>query len=249
MLEEQIDNLKKIGLNEYEARAYASLAGLREATAREILQAGNIPQGRIYDVLKQLGKKGFLEILDGNPTYYRAIEPTTVIQNLSGEYTQLLNQSMNTLRDLHIDSSSQYPLWVIHNEQAIINRIFALIRSARKEVIVFSGNPLFFRRFSSELQKIQKKCTVYVIVDDPEKFTGANLNLIKANEEFFYIMGDIIHDGIKYRNDFSVIIDRTESFDVVNIGSKKIGVVSKLPVISYIITRWLTHLNLIEDHI
>ena len=60
-------------------------------------------------------------------------------------------------------------------------------------------------------------------------------------------MEDIVQDGVTYRNIFSVIIDEKESFDVMNIGNNRIGVVTKLPVISYIIRRWLSHLGLLED--
>jgi sugar-specific transcriptional regulator TrmB len=247
MDETQIASLKKIGLNEYEARAYAGLVGLREATAREILEAGSIPQGRIYDILKNLAKKGFLEIQEGNPTYYRAIDPTDVISNLSTEYTLMLQQSMNTLKNLHIQSSSRYPLWIVQNEQAIVNRIFTLLKSAKTDVILFSSSPDFFSQFADELRRIGKHCTVHIILDDPDKFRVRNLKVCKANDEFFYIMGDIVQDGITYRNIFSIIIDGKESFDVVNVGSNRIGVVSKLPVISYIIKRWLKHLHLLEE--
>ena len=247
MDDSQIANLKKIGLNEYEARAYASLVCLREATAREILEAGGVPQGRIYDVLKELATKGFVEIQEGNPTYYRAVDPTEVIRNLSSEYTQVLQDSMDTLKDLHVRTSAPYPLWIIHNEQAIINRIFTLLKSAEKEVIIFSSNPDFFRKFSDELKRIRKHVKLHIIVDDPDKFPFRYLKFRRANEEFFYIMGDIVQDGIVYRNIFSLMIDGKESFDVMNVGTNRVGVVTKLPMISYIIKRWLEHLHLLDD--
>lgn len=246
-MNERIAGLKKIGLNEYEARAYVSLVGLREATAREILDAGEIPQGRIYDVLKDLANKGFVEILEGSPTYYRAIDPAEVMQSMSTEYTHLLQQSMDTLKNLHIESSSGYPFWIIHNEPAIVNRISTLLKSAEKEVIIFSSNPDFFGQFIEELKRVRKTCNLHIIVDDPEKFRFRSLKFRQANEEFFYIMGDIVQDGVTYRNIFSIIIDEKESFDVMNIGNKRIGVVTKLPVISYIIKRWLRHLNLLDN--
>ncbi len=246
-MDDRINGLKKIGLNEYEARAYISLVGLREATAREILDAGEIPQGRIYDILKDLANKGFVEIQEGSPTYYRAIDPADVMQNLSTEYTHLLRQSMDTLKNLHIEAPSGYPLWILHNEQAITNRIFTLVKSAEREVIIFSSNPDFFGQFADELKRVRKHCDLHIIVDDPEKFRFRPLKFRQANEEFFYIMGDIIQDGVTYRNILSIIIDEKESFDVMNIGNKRIGVVTKLPVISYIIRRWLKHLHLLED--
>ena len=243
----QIANLKKIGLNEYEARAYASLVGLHEATAREILEVGGIPQGRVYDVLKELAKRGFIEIQEGNPTFYRAIHPTEVIRNLSNEYSSNLQQSMDTLKDLHLVSSSRYPLWVLHNEQAIVNRIFTLLKGAEKEIIVFSSHPVFFRKYSDELIRLQKNCEVTVIVDNPDKFSFRQLKIRKANKEFFYIMGDVIHEGIKYQNIFSLLIDEKEAFDVMSIGDHLIGVVTKMPIFTYIFKRWLVNIDLLEE--
>lgn len=247
MDEAQIANLKKIGLNEYEARAYASLVGLHEATAREILEAGGIPQGRVYDVLKELAKRGYIEIQEGNPTYYRAIDPAEVIRNLSSEYTQNLQQSMDALKDLHVVTASRYPLWVLHNDQAIINRINTLLKSAEREIIIFSSHPVFFRQFSEELVRLQKHCDITVIVDDPGKFAFRQLKVRKANQEFFYIMGDIEHEGVTYTNIFSIIIDEKEAFDVMSIGDTRIGVVTKLPVFTYIFKRWLKKIHILEE--
>jgi sugar-specific transcriptional regulator TrmB len=245
-MDERIAGLRKIGLNEYEARAYISLVGLREATAREILDAGHIPQGRIYDILRDLAGKGFVEIQDGSPTYYRAIDPAEVMRSLSAAYTCQLQQSMDTLKNLHIEAPSGYPLWIIHNHQAIVNRIFTLLKSAKKEVIVFSGNPDFFGQFADELRRVRKQCALHIIVDDPGRFRFPSLQFRQANEEFFYIMGDIVQDGVTYRNVFSLIVDEKESFDVMTIGGSRIGVVTKMPVISYIIRRWLNHLRLLD---
>jgi sugar-specific transcriptional regulator TrmB len=243
----RIANLRKIGLNEYEARAYAGLVGLREATAREILEAGGIPQGRIYDVLKGLAQKGYVEIQEGSPTYYRAVDPAAVIQSLSSEYTELLQQTMDTLKDLHVEATARHPVWVIHNESAITNRVLTLLRTAERELIVYSNNPEFFRQFADEFRRVKKHCRLHLIVDDPEKFRSRNLTLTRANEEFFYIMGDFVQDGVTYRNIFSVIVDERESFDVMAIGDTRIGVVTRLPVVSYIIRRWLSRLGLLGD--
>lgn len=245
--EEQILRLKKIGLNEYEARAYITLVGLREATAREILETGGIPQGRIYDVLKELAQKGYVEIQGGTPAYYRAVDPSDVIQNLGHEYTQLIQRSLDTLKNLHIDTPAPYPVWVISNDTAIVNRIFTLIKNVDKELIVYSNNPEFFRQFADELRRFQKHCTLYIIVDDPARFPFRGLEFRKANEEFFAIMGDFELDGVVYRNHFSLIADGKESFDVMTINTKRIGVMTRLPVLSYIIRRWLSRLHLLDD--
>lgn len=120
-------------------------------------------------------------------------------------------------------------------------------KTVEKELIVYSNNPDYFRRFTDEFRRVQKHCSLYLIVDDPEKFRSRNLSFRQANDEFFFIMGDFVQDGVTYRNIFSMIVDEKESFDVMMIGNTRIGVVTKLPVISYIIRRWLSHLDLLDD--
>jgi sugar-specific transcriptional regulator TrmB len=245
--EERILRLKKTGLNEYEARAYLSLVGLREATAREILEAGRIPQGRIYDVLRNLATKGYVEIQGGSPTYYRAVDPTDVIRSLGQEHTRMLGELMDTLKDLHVEAPPTYPVWVISNETAIANRVFALLKTVNRELIVYSNNPTFFRLFADELHRARKHCNLFIIVDDPKRFPFRGLEFRQANEEFLQIINDFTIDGVVYRSLFSMIIDGRESFDVMTINGKRMGIVTKLPIIHYIMRRWLSHIHLLDD--
>jgi len=245
--EELILRLKKIGLNEYEARAYLSLVGLREATAREILEAGKIPQGRVYDVLKNLADKGYVEIQNGFPTYYRAISPTEVIQNLGWEYINTLQELENTLKDRHIESPPTSPVWTISNETAISNRVFALLKTVTRELIVYTNNPDFFRPFADELRRVRKNSRLYIIVGDPKKFPFKGLEFRPANEEFLAIVSDFDIDGVIYSGIFSMIVDGKESFDVMTINGRRIGMVTKLPIIHYVHRRLLSHLHLLDD--
>jgi len=53
-----IENLKKLGLSEYEAKVYVTLVGLGKATAREN-EASGVPRTRVYDVIEKLAFQGF----------------------------------------------------------------------------------------------------------------------------------------------------------------------------------------------
>lgn len=64
-------NLEKLGLTENEAKAYVGLVSLKEATAREVHELTNVPRAKIYEILKALAKKGFLEVRQGTPTYFQ----------------------------------------------------------------------------------------------------------------------------------------------------------------------------------
>ena len=180
---------------------------------------------------------------------YRAVNPSDVIGNLSKEYTRMLGGIEETLKDLHIEAPPTYPVWIISNETAISNRVFALLKTVDKELIVYSNNPDFFRQYIDELRRARKHCRLYIIVDDPKKFPFRDLEFRPANEEFLSIISDFDIDGVIYCNVFSMIIDGKESFDVMTINGKRIGMVTKLPIIHYVLRRLLLHLHLIDDEI
>ena len=54
-----IRNLETLGLTENEAKAYAGLVSLGEATAREVHELTNVPRAKIYESFKYLQKKVF----------------------------------------------------------------------------------------------------------------------------------------------------------------------------------------------
>lgn len=67
MENEIISSLKTMGLTEYKSLVYISLSSMITATASEISENSDIPRSRVYEVLKLLSKKGFIEIETGKP--------------------------------------------------------------------------------------------------------------------------------------------------------------------------------------
>ena len=61
-MDENIHVLKGIGLTLYEAQAYVTMTSLISSTATEISEKSNIPRSKIYDVLKKLAEKNFIEM-------------------------------------------------------------------------------------------------------------------------------------------------------------------------------------------
>ena len=74
MDEELVRRLKKFGMNEYEAKVYAALFGLRVASAREIHEFTQIPRGRVYETLNALMEKHFVLSAGGSPARYHVCD-------------------------------------------------------------------------------------------------------------------------------------------------------------------------------
>lgn len=69
-------------LTAYEARAYLALVRRGEMSAKEVAAGSKVPLPRIYDTLKSLGDKGFVEQVEDR---YSAVPPETALR---GRITQ-----------------------------------------------------------------------------------------------------------------------------------------------------------------
>ena len=79
--EDLVSLLRSIGLNQYEARTYASLLLFGDLTAGELSNRAGLPRPRVYDIVNGLVKKGFVLVQPGRPVKYRAIPPEEAINN------------------------------------------------------------------------------------------------------------------------------------------------------------------------
>jgi len=84
--------LNRVGLSEYEAKAYTTLLMLGPSKASEISKESQIPQSKIYEVLETLALKQLVETLEGRPKEFRAIEPEIALINLLNEKEREINQ-------------------------------------------------------------------------------------------------------------------------------------------------------------
>ncbi len=79
---EPVDSLKGLGLTQYEAAVYVALLGSGPLEARETAKRADVPTGRIYDALHALADKGMVEVLQGRPKRFSAIQPSVALDEL-----------------------------------------------------------------------------------------------------------------------------------------------------------------------
>lgn len=77
-----IDVLEDAGLSPYQADAYATLLELGSAAASEIASMSDVPQPRIYDVLRSLDERGYVTVYDQDRLYARANNPSDALSGL-----------------------------------------------------------------------------------------------------------------------------------------------------------------------
>jgi len=228
-----IQNLMKLGLTENEAKAYVGLVSLGEATAREIHELTNVPRAKIYEILKVLAKKGYLEMRQGSPTYFRAVDPKKVIAEIKNEFLNCAIETLGQLNELSYELPKTSPVWYIQSDWGIKNRIREIMTGVREELIIFSSSPEFLKEFEPEIKKLEKTCNLTLIVDELDRFRSLPFEFRETKKEFTDFMNNIVIDGIQYKEEFFMIADGKESIGVHSAGNKREAVIIKLPIVSY----------------
>lgn len=153
-LESDVEQLLKDGfnLNSYEARVYIAL--LRHAMSpKEVSSAAKVPLPRVYDTLRSLSEKGFIEALEGS---YRSITPTAALEarmvqfRTSFEKEQLLRERAKK----KIDQALR-PIYSEREEtiqEPVLLRGISSIGSKLLEIVKDSKDIIFLVRKAVEIK-------------------------------------------------------------------------------------------------
>lgn len=141
MIQEHVNNLKKLGLSTYEATAYITLTSLISATAVKISEESTIPRTKIYDVLKSLAKKEYIEIENGRPLIYHVKSPLITLEKEKEKFTESLDKTIVTLNSIyeHEISQVQAPIWRISGIQNIIQKEIEIIQRSKETLSLRIG--------------------------------------------------------------------------------------------------------------
>jgi len=229
MQEGIVEGLRKLGLTEYEAKAYATLVGMGEATAREVHELSGVPRTRIYDILRDLGGKGFVEFVQGSPTYYRAVEPDRVMERLRDEMVACIDRSTSELLSLNLKAHGSSPVWCVRSEWGINNRIRDFLSKVERELIVFCRSPDLLTEHRAEMKKV---AGLRIKVDRKEKFEGLGFEVQEMKEGSERFFKDYTIDGTSNSIDGLMIADDRSSIVIGTVGGERLAVIIRLPVVA-----------------
>jgi HTH-type transcriptional regulator, sugar sensing transcriptional regulator len=148
---ETIDSLRKLGLNQYEARAYCALNKFGEHTAGQLSETAEVPRPRVYDVLERLQGKGFVAIQQGRPVKYRALPIGEAVVTLRKHRETDLTKEIEAIEKIGEKLSSKLAapestnsldkknkVWLLKGREAIYSKIGNMIESSNEHVLISS---------------------------------------------------------------------------------------------------------------
>ncbi|MHA1220216.1 MAG: TrmB family transcriptional regulator [Candidatus Heimdallarchaeota archaeon] len=198
-----IDELKKLGFNEYQAKIYTALVGLGVATASEISQSSGVPPNKVYSVIDSLKKRGLVlaQESDTSTNRYRPRSPDSVIKELRNEYEAAFQKTENKLFALYERSKKSFipEMWILRGSQAVFSKIKEMVMDANQDVSIgidshfdlhLHGIDQVLKEASGHLKSI-KIITGQDGIDNPGEVnvlnTLAEFSQVKISENFHAI--------------------------------------------------------------
>ena len=226
-MDENIAILKGIGLTMYEAQAYVTLTSLIQSTAVEVSEKSNIPRSKIYDVLKKLHEKDFIEIEDGRPLTYIVKSPVEVLNREKEKIDTQLDDTITRLTNVYENGMNQVqaPIWRIYGVEKIINQETEIIKRAKHSVnmrigFLFEGegealvNALKYRKDLEVNILASPTCHINdEEIDIIQLFKENNLNIQNADIPFVKMLisdsKEMLHTYTKFSEDKRNVIPET----------------------------------------
>jgi sugar-specific transcriptional regulator TrmB len=130
---DQLKTLQKLGLTEYESRAYLALARLGPSTVREIVLESKLPRNKAYEALQKLEDKNKVVSLPISPKKFKINNPEIFrdeIKEMNNSVNELIkiveNPKVQEFRDL---------FWVIKGQKAIQEKLAVENSNVKKEIL------------------------------------------------------------------------------------------------------------------
>jgi len=134
--------LKEFGLTEYEVKAYIALVESGPMPASQLSTTAAIPYSKIYEILGNLERKGWVESEQGRPSKYFPKPPSTALESSRVRMENTLKSSqtavMSELQPLYEEKRVQErpDIWIVRGQNNILDRIKETLGKTRKELLV-----------------------------------------------------------------------------------------------------------------
>jgi sugar-specific transcriptional regulator TrmB len=126
-----VDLLQRVGLNKYEAEAYAALLQHGPLTGYELGKRSAVPLSRSYEILERLTARGLALVQPGDPPRYAAEAPEQFLGRTRAATVATLDALERALAALG-PSALPEGFWVVRGQEHILAYANTYIAQARR---------------------------------------------------------------------------------------------------------------------
>ncbi|MES3161714.1 MAG: TrmB family transcriptional regulator [Halorubrum sp.] len=147
---ELVTVLEDAGLSPYQADAYVAVLELGSAPATAIADRSSVPDQRIYDVLRDLDDKGYVEIYEQESLYARAYSLEDVIDDLQSRAERFSTAASEIERRWTEPELEASAVSIVKQFETVLNNAQEAIRDASSQVQI-SLDLDHYERFAPDL--------------------------------------------------------------------------------------------------
>ena len=131
-------SLLNLGLTDYEIKAYVSLLAKPGIQASEVSKGSDVPVSKIYEVLSNLERKGWVESEHIRPTRYFPKSPSTALEALrmrrEAELKANEDHLLSELKPIYEQKETQErpDIWINRGEYNILAKVRETINRCKK---------------------------------------------------------------------------------------------------------------------
>lgn len=114
-----IELLQQVGMNKYEAEAYAALLRHGPLTGYELGKRSEVPLSRSYEILERLAAKGLALVQPGDPPRYAAEPPEQFLDRTRATTTTTLDALARALAEAG-PSAIPEGFWIVRGREHIL---------------------------------------------------------------------------------------------------------------------------------
>ncbi|ERG91758.1 MAG: putative transcriptional regulator [Haloquadratum walsbyi J07HQW1] len=210
--QELVTALENAGLSPYQADAYVAVLELGTAQATAVADASDVPDPRIYDVLRNLASEGYVEVYEQDSLHVRAnsLDPMTAdLEERAEQFMTAVDEIEHRWNDPPINDSA---VTIVRKFETVLKNAIESVRSASVQVQVSLSVDAFHRLYPALAEATDNGVTVHLSIH-----TANGPETLPSTEK----IADVCSEA-RYRElpaPFTVIVDRTETFFAPHTGS------------------------------
>lgn len=133
---ELISILEDSGLSPYQADAYVTILKMGAAPATEIVKASEVPDPRIYDVLRDLENLGYVELYEQDSLHARPHSVDEVLDDLESRASRFSDAAEEIEKRWEEPAMQDSTVSIVKRLETVLNKADTFIRSAQNQVLV-----------------------------------------------------------------------------------------------------------------
>lgn len=152
---DRIAFFKDLGFTEYESKILTSLVKLKTAGPKEISLDSNVPQNKLYSIIKKFENEGRISLISVEPKKYQLINIDNLVKEKLKEKEDKLKELMESSKDINLigDKEGQFVFSLIKGQKAIMNKLVELNKNAEKEILGVQRNWKYWGEGVREMEK------------------------------------------------------------------------------------------------